>query len=176
MAVLVVEQRHLWLTLSDMKENDRVFLMDAPITPFGLFGDAVNSIIDRYQEARKQRFLPHHSLALGAAGWEQPPPCTSSSYWEAQKQSVASRADDALGRGLQSLNRICGPSFRLRSPRPRSPDAHGSGLLRAGPSGKEWCTQHHTVPVSPQCPREISLPTLPLTVLQGTALSSERFS
>ncbi|KAI2645597.1 enzymatic polyprotein [Labeo rohita] len=44
-------------------------------------------------------------------------------------------------------------------------------LLRAGPSGAEWGPPHSSVPVSPQCPREISLPTLP--VLQGAAVSSE---
>ncbi len=53
------------------------------------------------------------------------------------------------------------------------PDANGPGLLRAGPSGKERCTLHHTVLIS-QCPQEISLLTLP--VFQGAAVSSERFS
>ncbi|KAI2657129.1 Transposon Ty3-G Gag-Pol polyprotein [Labeo rohita] len=48
---------------------------------------------------------------------------------------------------------------------------HVSGLLRAGPSGAEWGPPHSTVPVSLQCPQEISLPTLP--VLQGAAVSSE---
>ncbi|KAL0162339.1 hypothetical protein M9458_041735, partial [Cirrhinus mrigala] len=46
-----------------------------------------------------------------------------------------------------------------------NPDSYGPGLLRAGPSGAEWGPPHSTVPVSPQCPREISLPTLP--VFQG---------
>ncbi len=46
--------------------------------------------------------------------------------------------------------------------------------MRAGPSGEERCTPHYTVPVSPQCPQEISLLTLP--VFQGAAVSSERFS
>ncbi len=48
------------------------------------------------------------------------------------------------------------------------------GLVRAGPSGEERYTPHYTVPVSPQCPQEISLLTLP--VFQGAAVSSERFS
>ncbi len=52
--------------------------------------------------------------------------------------------------------------------------ANGPGLLRAGPSEEERCIPHHTVPVSPQCPQEISLLTLP--VFQGAAVSSERFS
>ncbi|KAI2662333.1 Transposon Ty3-G Gag-Pol polyprotein [Labeo rohita] len=46
-----------------------------------------------------------------------------------------------------------------------------SGPLRAGPSGEGRGPPHSSVPISPQCPREISLPTLP--VLQGAAVSSE---
>ncbi|KAI2666970.1 Dual-specificity RNA methyltransferase RlmN [Labeo rohita] len=46
-----------------------------------------------------------------------------------------------------------------------------SGPLRAGPTGEGRGPPHSSVPVSPLCPREISLPTLP--VLQGAAASSE---
>ncbi len=46
--------------------------------------------------------------------------------------------------------------------------------MRAGPSGEERFTPHYTVPVSPQCPQEISLLSLP--VFQGAVVSSERFS
>ncbi len=42
--------------------------------------------------------------------------------------------------------------------------------------GTERYTPHLTVPVSPQCPQEIGLLTLPPPMLQGTAVSSERFS
>ncbi len=106
MAAMVAAERHLWLTLSDMKEKDRVVLMDAPLAPSGLFGDAVNSVVDRFQEASKQaaafqRFLPRRSIALGAAGREQPQPCTSSSYREVQRQSVVARAPPQRDRGQQ---------------------------------------------------------------------------
>ncbi len=77
-AALVVAERHLWLTLSDMKEKDRVFQMDAPLALSCLFGDAVDSVVDRYQEACKQAmefqwFLPCRSIVLGAAVWEPAP-------------------------------------------------------------------------------------------------------
>ncbi len=39
---------------------------------------------------------------------------------------------------------------------------------------EERCTPHYMVPISPQCPQEIILPTLP--VFQGAAVSRERFS
>ncbi len=75
---------------------------------------------------------------------------------------------------LPGRRRICGPSFLLDSLRLERPDANGPGPLRASPSGKERYTPHHTVTVSPQCPQEIGLLTLP--VFQGTTVSSEHFS
>ncbi|KAL0163894.1 hypothetical protein M9458_039647, partial [Cirrhinus mrigala] len=52
----------LWLTLSDMKEKDRVFLLDAPLGPSGLFVNTVNSVVARKQAAVFQWYLPHCSL------------------------------------------------------------------------------------------------------------------
>jgi hypothetical protein len=100
MAAMVVSERHLWLNLSGIREKDRAFLLDAPISPSGLFGDAVNTVVDRFQEARKQsaafkQFLPRRSVSGKSApsGQPQPQPSTSSSsYRQAQKESVASRA------------------------------------------------------------------------------------
>ncbi|KAL0159107.1 hypothetical protein M9458_047183, partial [Cirrhinus mrigala] len=104
MAALVAAERHLWLTLSDMKEKDRVFLLDAPLSPAGLFGDAVNAVVDRYQEARKQatpfqRFLPRRHPAHR--------PSTSSSHREAQKQS--SEWSNALARSEGRASRSSRP-------------------------------------------------------------------
>ncbi|KAL0154061.1 hypothetical protein M9458_050635, partial [Cirrhinus mrigala] len=128
MAAMVAAERHLWLTLSDMKEKDRVFLLDAPLEPSCLFGDAVDSVVSRYQEARKQaaafqRFLPRHSLASAAAGHEQLPACTSSSYREVQKLSVATRAPPSRNRDQRHSrpgSSKAGPDLRavLQSRRP----------------------------------------------------------
>ncbi len=43
--------------------------------------------------------------------------------------------------------------------------------MRAGPSGEERFTPHYTVPVSPQCPQEISLLTLPCSRAQRSPAS-----
>ncbi len=93
-------ERNLWLNLSDIKEKVRYFLLDTPLMPSGLLGNAVNYVIVSV------RFL------------------------------------------------------RVR-------------LLRAGLFGEKRCTPHCAVPVSLQCPREIGLVTLPPSVFQGTAVSSE---
>ncbi len=171
---MVAAERHLWLTLSDMKEKDRVVLMDAPLVPSGLFGDAVNSVVDRFQEASKQtaafqRFLPRRSIALGAAGREQPQPCTSSSYREVQRQSVASRAPPQrdLRVVLQSRKPLMKRSWRLRR------------TVEGGPCwGRAGCTALHGVRLSSapsgdrsanpaRAPGRSGLPRVPLSVLSA---------
>ncbi len=75
------------------------------------------------------------SRTLEAAEWEQTPPHTSSSYRDSKRQSVRlscreAEISGALRRGLLNLGLTCGPSFRLGSPRRRSSEACGPGLLR----------------------------------------------
>ncbi len=66
--------------------------------------------------------------------------------------------------GPKPSSRICRPS------------AYGPGFMRAGPAGEEQCTPRFMVPVSPQCPQVIGVPTLLHLVFQGTAISSEHTS
>ncbi len=40
MAASVAAERHLWLNLTEIREREKVFLMDAPISQSGLFGDS----------------------------------------------------------------------------------------------------------------------------------------
>lgn len=63
MAPLVGTERYLWLNLSCIKEKDQTFVLDAPLSPSGLFGNAVSLIVKRFQEAKRQ----------SAAFWEVHP-------------------------------------------------------------------------------------------------------
>ncbi len=54
MAALVVTERHLWLTLSQINDKDRVFLLNDPILLSGLFGNAVSTVVDKFQKAKIQ--------------------------------------------------------------------------------------------------------------------------
>uniref|UniRef100_A0A673HLK3 Inter-alpha-trypsin inhibitor heavy chain H3-like n=1 Tax=Sinocyclocheilus rhinocerous TaxID=307959 RepID=A0A673HLK3_9TELE len=65
--------------------------------------------------------------------------------------------------------------------KPQEGDVEVANKPKEGERGErgergDRCTPHHTVPVSLQCPQEIGLSTLPPPVLQGTAVSSKRFS
>ncbi len=73
MASLVVLERHLWLTLTEIKDADRVSFLDAPISPSGLFGPAVKGFAERFTEAQKasqamRHFLPKRSSPAAAQG------------------------------------------------------------------------------------------------------------
>ncbi len=105
MAALVATERHLWLNLSNTKGKDKNFVMDAHISPSGLFGGAVNSVVERFQESAKQaaafqKLLPRRIHISGAAEREQPQTSkASSSHRATQKQSVAYRAPPQKGWG-----------------------------------------------------------------------------
>ncbi len=58
MASLVVLERHLWLTLTEIKDADRVSFLDAPISPSGLFGPAVKGFAERFTKAQKASQAP----------------------------------------------------------------------------------------------------------------------
>ncbi len=55
MASLAAMERHLWLNLFNIRDNDRFFLLDAPLAlaPSGLFRNAVSLVVERLQEVRK---------------------------------------------------------------------------------------------------------------------------
>ncbi len=125
MAAMVAAERHLWLTLSDIKDKDRDFLLDAPLAPLGLFGDAVESVVDRHREARKQtgtfqRFLPRCPPP-------QAHPRASSSYREAQRQRVATRAPPSRDRGGK----------RRSAPGPSKPKTYLRAVLQAKKASKK---------------------------------------
>ncbi len=75
---------------------------------------------------------------------------------------ILARVSVGVRVALLGRRRICKPSFLLDSLWLERPDTNGPELLRDGPSGEERYTPHHMVPVSPQCPQEIGLLTLPV--------------
>ncbi|KAL0151000.1 hypothetical protein M9458_053727 [Cirrhinus mrigala] len=77
MGYMVVLHRHLWLTLTELKDADRRALLNPPVSPSDLFGDAVETIAERFSEAQKRSRAMSHFLLHRAAA--QPPPRSRSS-------------------------------------------------------------------------------------------------
>lgn len=63
----LVTRRHQWHNLMRINEKAKAFTL---ISPEGLFNNAVNSVVDRYQEAKCQsvafkELIPQRSQGLG---------------------------------------------------------------------------------------------------------------
>ncbi len=83
MAASVAAERHLWLNLTEIREREKTFLMDAPISQSGLFGEAVSAVVDKFRSAKTQsaalnQFMPRRardfSTPSSSVSREQPPP------------------------------------------------------------------------------------------------------
>ncbi len=80
---MAAAERHLWLNLTEIREKEKVFLMDAPISQSGLFGEAVNAVVDKFRSAKTQsaalkQFMPRRardfSTPSSSVSREQPLP------------------------------------------------------------------------------------------------------
>lgn len=50
MAAMVAIEIHLWLNITGIKDRDKVFLLDVPVSPSALFGNSVNMVVSRFLE------------------------------------------------------------------------------------------------------------------------------
>ncbi|KAL0153424.1 hypothetical protein M9458_051262 [Cirrhinus mrigala] len=78
MAAMVAAERHLWLNLMGIKDRDKIFFLDAPVSSSGLFGDSVNTVVTRFREAKRHaeafdQFLPRRGQALGLSATQPRP-------------------------------------------------------------------------------------------------------
>ncbi len=66
MAAMVVTERHLWVNLADLEKKEKGFLLDAPVSPSKLFGTSVETVVQKFREARARSaafktFIPRRS-------------------------------------------------------------------------------------------------------------------
>ncbi|KAL0163783.1 hypothetical protein M9458_039536, partial [Cirrhinus mrigala] len=148
MASLVVLERHLWLTLTEIKDADKVPFLDAPISPTGLFGPSVEGFAERFTEAQKtsqamRHFLPKRSSSATAPGRPKPAPPQQPAR-SAPSASAATAAQPAKAEPrLPSRSTKRYPFPKRQGPRPKlaldpapPPKRRGKGLALAGPPPK----------------------------------------
>ncbi|KAI2663638.1 ORF V: Enzymatic polyprotein [Labeo rohita] len=78
MSTIVVQERHLWLTLAQMADVDKSRFLDAPISQSGLFGDTVEDFAQQFSAVQKQteaikHILPRRDIPSTSAGPPPPP-------------------------------------------------------------------------------------------------------
>ncbi len=161
-----------WVTLT-LRKNYKNVLMDAPISPSGLY--LIKEGIWLSRDFRKQpSSSPPCSYLRGCWAGAAPNIQSSSSHRATQTQSVAYRAPPHKDWG----------HGKRTQPQPSKSKTD----LRTGINSKKaevkwsWCPRvsgwhlNFTVPVSLRCPQGTGLPTLPPRVPQGAAVSGERIS
>ncbi len=77
MSTMVVQERHLWLNLAEMKDVDKARFLDAPISQGGLFGDTVEGFAQQFSAVQQQteaiqHILPRHDAPSTAAPGARP--------------------------------------------------------------------------------------------------------
>ncbi len=77
MSTLVVQERHLWLTLADMRESDKHRFLDSPISQAGLSGEAVEDFAQQFSAAQKQTEVFRYILPRRSAAVSTPPPAAA---------------------------------------------------------------------------------------------------
>ncbi len=144
MSTLVVQERHLWLTLADMRESDKHRFLDSPISQASLFGEAVEDFAQQFSAAQKQTEAFRHILPRRSAAVSTPPPAAappsarrrgrppaaSTSTPARPQQQPALRPQRGAGR-----RRPAQPGCPCLACRSRGPT--GEGRDRAGPSSRD---------------------------------------
>ncbi len=59
---MVVQERHLWLNLAEMKDVDKARFLDVPISQGGLFGDTVEGFAQQFSAVQQQTKAIQHIL------------------------------------------------------------------------------------------------------------------
>ncbi len=62
MSMLVVQEHHLWLCLTDIKEQEKAQFLNAPLSQTSLFGDIVESYALQFSAAQKQTEAIKHFM------------------------------------------------------------------------------------------------------------------
>ncbi len=96
MAAMVVTEMHLWVNLADLERKEKGFLLDAPVSPSELFGTSVETVVEKFREARVRSaafktFIPRRSRSEPEQS-RGPGSSWSEDRRRAQKASVATRA------------------------------------------------------------------------------------
>ncbi len=138
MAGSVAAERHLWLNLTEIREKEKVFLMDAPISQSGLFGEAVSSVVEKFHSAKTQsaafkQFMPRRTR-------DHSSPSSSSREQSLPRKEPSGRSGAQAAH--PSPTKDWGARGRLF---PRQRPRRRVDLKRVDPPLEVWCAErvHH---------------------------------
>ncbi len=98
MAAMGVTERHMWVNLADLEKKEKGFLPDAPISSSQLFGNSIETVVQKFWEARARSaafktFIPRRSrFEPEQSGGPGPP-------WSEDRRRAQKASDATRGRG-----------------------------------------------------------------------------
>ncbi len=93
MSTLVVQERHLWLSLAERSDIDKVRFLDALVSQAGLFSDTVEDCAQQFSAVQKQTEAIQHILPRrDAPSATTPPQGKPQSAHRCGRPPVSSRA------------------------------------------------------------------------------------
>ncbi len=120
MSTMVVQERHLWLNLAEMKDVDKTRFLDAPISQGGLFGDTVEGFAQQFSAVQLQTEAIQHILPRRDAPSTAAPGARPQSARRRERPPGSSRA--ALPQA-ESTHRPVRRASRRRAAPPRPSQA-----------------------------------------------------
>ncbi len=118
MAASVAAERHLWLNLTEIREKEKVFLMDAPISQSGLFGEAISAVVDKFRSAKTQSAALKQFMLRRARDYSTPSSSVSREQSLPRKEPPSGGAQ-ATRPSPTTVWGACGRSSSRQQPRKR---------------------------------------------------------
>ncbi len=118
MSTMVVQERHLWLNLAEMKDVDKARFLDAPISQGGLFGDTVEGFAQQFSAVQQQTEAIQHILPRRDAPSTAAPGARPQSARRRGRPPASSRA---AAPQAESTHRPVRRASRRRAAPPRVP-------------------------------------------------------
>ncbi len=167
MSTMVVQERHLWLNLVEMKDVDKARFLDTPISQAGLFGDTVEGFAQQFLAVQQQTEAIQHTC-LGVMHHPPLPPGPGLSLPVVvgallrPPELLRPRPNRYLGRRVEPL------AGKRRPPHPSQatsrPGSRRSGPDAGNPEMLEFALSQETAITAPLLPlvegREENLPFL----------------
>ncbi len=179
MAARVPRRRHLWLNLTGIKDKDPTFLLDAPISPSGLFGDAVNTVATRFGRQSATRRPCEVSSPpcsrVGNVGHPVPTKTGSSEAWSTRR---VWRAEHPLVETGVRLAALHSPPQRdwtwgASSPPREGPEACAPRTPGVCPPGERCVKFQQRIKTPSWHPQEAVVQSPPPLLFRGAAVSSD---
>ncbi len=117
MSTMVVQERHLWLNLAEMKDVDKARFLDAPISQGGLFSDTVEGFAQQFSAVQQQTEAIQHILPRRDAPSTAAPGARPQSARRRGRPPASSRAAPPQA---ESTHRPVRPASRKRAAPPAS--------------------------------------------------------